>query len=122
MSRASSSPLHLGATWAGSTDDRLPEELDAAIIFAPVGALVPLALGAVRKGGTVVCAGIHMSEIPAFSYDLLWGERTLRSVANLTRQDGTEFLALAHQIPVHAAVETLPARPGERRAVQAARR
>jgi propanol-preferring alcohol dehydrogenase len=100
--------LHLGATWAGSTDDRLPEELDAAIIFAPVGALVPLALGAVRKGGTVVCAGIHMSEIPAFSYDLLWGERTLRSVANLTRQDGTGFLALAHQIPVHAAVETLP--------------
>jgi alcohol dehydrogenase, propanol-preferring len=100
--------LSLGATWAGSTDDPLPEELDAAIIFAPVGALVPLALGAVRKGGTVVCAGIHMSEIPAFSYDLLWGERTLRSVANLTRQDGTEFLALAHQIPVHAAVETLP--------------
>jgi propanol-preferring alcohol dehydrogenase len=100
--------LHLGATWAGSTDDRLPEELDAAIIFAPVGTLVPLSLGAVRKGGTVVCAGIHMSEIPAFSYDLLWGERTLRSVANLTRQDGTEFLALAHQIPVHAAVETLP--------------
>ena len=100
--------LSLGATWAGSTDDPLPEELDAAIIFAPVGALVPLALGAVRKGGTVVCAGIHMSDIPAFSYDLLWGERTLRSVANLTRQDGTEFLALAHQIPVHAAVETLP--------------
>ena len=100
--------LHLGATWAGSTEDRPPEELDAAIIFAPVGALVPLALGAVRKGGTVVCAGIHMSEIPAFSYDLLWGERTLRSVANLTRQDGAEFLALAHQIPVHAAVETLP--------------
>jgi propanol-preferring alcohol dehydrogenase len=99
--------LHLGAVWAGGTDEPLPEQLDAAIIFAPVGALVPLALGAVRKGGTVVCAGIHMSEIPAFSYDLLWGERTLRSVANLTRLDGNEFLALAHQIPVHAAVETL---------------
>jgi propanol-preferring alcohol dehydrogenase len=100
--------LHLGAVWAGGTDETLPEQLDAAIIFAPVGALVPLALGAVRKGGTVVCAGIHMSEIPAFSYDLLWGERTLRSVANLTRLDGTEFLALAHRIPVHAEVETLP--------------
>jgi propanol-preferring alcohol dehydrogenase len=100
--------LHLGAVWAGGTDATLPEQLDAAIIFAPVGALVPLALAAVRKGGTVVCAGIHMSEIPAFSYDLLWGERTLRSVANLTRQDGTEFLALAYQIPVHAEVETLP--------------
>jgi propanol-preferring alcohol dehydrogenase len=99
--------LHLGAVWAGGTDEPLPEQLDAAIIFAPVGALVPLALGAVRKGGTVVCAGIHMSEIPAFSYDLLWGERTLRSVANLTRLDGNEFLAIAHQIPVHAAVETL---------------
>jgi propanol-preferring alcohol dehydrogenase len=100
--------LQLGAEWAGGTDEPLPEQLDAAIIFAPVGALVPLALGAVRKGGTVVCAGIHMSEIPAFSYDLLWGERTLRSVANLTRLDGSEFLALAHQIPVRAAVETLP--------------
>ena len=100
--------LHLGATWAGGTDEPLPEELDAAIIFAPVGTLVPLALGAVRKGGTVVCAGIHMSDIPSFSYDLLWGERTLRSVANLTRRDGTEFLALAHRIPVHAEVETLP--------------
>jgi propanol-preferring alcohol dehydrogenase len=100
--------LQLGAEWAGGTDEPLPEQLDAAIIFAPVGALVPLALGAVRKGGTVVCAGIHMSEIPAFSYDLLWGERTLRSVANLTRLDGSEFLALVHQIPVRAAVETLP--------------
>jgi propanol-preferring alcohol dehydrogenase len=98
----------LGAVWAGGTDAKLPEELDAAIIFAPVGALVPLALGAVRKGGTVVCAGIHMSDIPSFSYDLLWGERTLRSVANLTRRDGTEFLALAPKIPVHAEVETLP--------------
>jgi alcohol dehydrogenase, propanol-preferring len=100
--------IDIGAEWAGGTDEPLPEELDAAIIFAPVGALVPLALGAVRKGGTVVCAGIHMSDIPSFSYDLLWGERTVRSVANLTRRDGTEFLALAHRIPVHAEVETLP--------------
>jgi alcohol dehydrogenase, propanol-preferring len=100
--------MQLGAVWAGGTDERPPEQLDAAIIFAPVGALVPLALAAVRKGGTVVCAGIHMSDIPSFSYDLLWGERTLRSVANLTRRDGTEFLALAHQIPVRAQVETLP--------------
>ena len=99
---------HLGVEWAGGTDQALPEELDAAIIFAPVGALVPLALGAVRKGGTVVCAGIHMSDIPSFSYDLLWGERVVRSVANLTRQDGREFLALAHRIPVRAQVETLP--------------
>jgi propanol-preferring alcohol dehydrogenase len=100
--------MQLGAAWAGDTDETLPEELDAAIIFAPVGALVPLALGAVAKGGTVVCAGIHMSDIPSFSYDLLWGERTIRSVANLTRRDGTEFLALAHRIPVRAQVETLP--------------
>jgi len=100
--------LHLGATWAGDTDQTLPEELDAAIIFAPVGALVPLALGAVAKGGIVVCAGIHMSDIPSFSYDLLWGERTVRSVANLTRRDGIEFLALAHQIPVRTQVDTLP--------------
>ena len=99
---------HLGAVWAGDTDQTLPDELDAAIIFAPVGALVPLALGAVGKGGIVVCAGIHMSDIPSFPYDLLWGERTLRSVANLTRRDGTEFLALAHRIPVRAEVETLP--------------
>jgi alcohol dehydrogenase, propanol-preferring len=100
--------LHLGAEWAGGTDQPLPEELDAAIIFAPVGALVPLALAAIAKGGTVVCAGIHMSDIPSFSYDLLWGERTVRSVANLTRRDGIEFLALAHRIPVRAQVETLP--------------
>jgi propanol-preferring alcohol dehydrogenase len=100
--------MDLGVEWAGATDEALPEELDAAIIFAPVGALVPLALGAVRKGGTVVCAGIHMSDIPSFSYDLLWGERVVRSVANLTRQDGHEFLALAHRIPVRAQVETLP--------------
>ena len=99
---------HLGAEWAGGSDEKPPEELDAAIIFAPVGPLVPLALGAVAKGGTVVCAGIHMSDIPSFSYDLLWGERSVRSVANLTRRDGTEFLALAHKIPVRAEVETLP--------------
>ena len=100
--------MRLGAVWAGDTDQTLPDELDAAIIFAPVGSLVPLALGAVRKGGTVVCAGIHMSDIPSFPYDLLWGERSVRSVANLTRRDGTEFLALAHRIPVRAEVETLP--------------
>src|SRR6202163_2615533 len=95
-----------GASWAGGTDEQLPEPLDAAIIFAPVGALVPQALGAVVKGGVVVCAGIHMSEIPAFSYDMLWGERTVRSVANLTRNDGVEFLALAPRVPVQTMVET----------------
>src|SRR3984957_6535615 len=100
--------MRVGAVWAGGTDQTPPEELDAAIIFAPVGALVPVALGAVAKGGTVVCAGIHMSDIPSFSYDLLWGERTVRSVANLTRRDGAEFLALAHRIPVRAEIETLP--------------
>jgi len=96
----------LGAEWAGSGPP--PEELDAVLIFAPAGELVPAALRAVAKGGTVVCAGIHMSEIPAFSYDLLWGERTLRSVANLTRHDGHEFLALAPRAPVRTAVETFP--------------
>jgi propanol-preferring alcohol dehydrogenase len=90
----------LGAEWAGSSTERPPEELDAAIIFAPVGELVPAALAAVAKGGVVVCAGIHMTEIPSFSYDLLWGERALRSVANLTRQDGEEFLELAPKVPV----------------------
>jgi propanol-preferring alcohol dehydrogenase len=98
----------LGAVWAGAADERPPEELDAAIIFAPAGALVPAALAAVAKGGTVVCAGIHMSDIPSFPYDLLWGERTLRSVANLTRNDGEEFLALAPQVPVRTHVETFP--------------
>jgi propanol-preferring alcohol dehydrogenase len=97
-----------GAVWAGGTDEALPEELDAAIIFAPAGELVPKALAAVAKGGTVVCAGIHMSDIPSFSYDLLWGERTVRSVANLTRRDGTEFLALAPRVPVRTVVDTLP--------------
>ena len=90
----------LGATWAGASDDRPPEELDAAIIFAPVGALVPAALAAVRKGGTVVCGGIHMSDIPSFPYELLWGERSLASVANLTRKDAAEFMTIAPKIPV----------------------
>jgi propanol-preferring alcohol dehydrogenase len=85
----------LGAVWAGGSDERPPETLDAAVIFAPVGALVPTALGAVAKGGTVVCAGIHMSDIPAFPYSLLWGERSVRSVANLTRKDAEEFLEVA---------------------------
>jgi propanol-preferring alcohol dehydrogenase len=95
----------LGADWAGGSDEPPPEELDAAIIFAPVGALVPAALRAVRKAGAVVCAGIHMSDIPSFAYDLLYGERVVRSVANLTRRDGEEFLALAPQVPVRTEVE-----------------
>jgi alcohol dehydrogenase, propanol-preferring len=98
----------LGAEWAGSSLERPPEPVDAAIVFAPAGALVPTALASVAKGGTVVCAGIHMSEIPAFPYDLLWGERSVRSVANLTRADGEEFMALAPQVPVHTEVETFP--------------
>ncbi|MBD2357938.1 zinc-dependent alcohol dehydrogenase family protein [Tolypothrix sp. FACHB-123] len=96
----------LGATWAGSSEELPPEPLDAAIIFAPIGKLVPTALRAVAKGGTVICAGIHMSEIPAFPYDILWEERVLRSVANLTRQDGEEFLALAPQVPIHTEINT----------------
>ncbi len=100
--------LSLGAEWAGDSLGPPPEELDAAIIFAPVGELVPAALRAVAKGGTVVCAGIHMSDIPSFPYELLWGERVLRSVANLTRQDGHEFLALAPQVPVRTEIETFP--------------
>ncbi|HBR27717.1 MAG TPA: hypothetical protein DD732_11955, partial [Rhizobiales bacterium] len=94
----------LGAEWAGSSTERPPEELDAAIIFAPVGELVPAALAVVAKGGVVVCAGIHMSDIPSFSYELLWGERVLRSVANLTRADAREFLALAPKVPVKTTV------------------
>jgi propanol-preferring alcohol dehydrogenase len=90
----------LGAEWAGGSDEAPPEELDAAIIFAPVGALVPVALRALAKAGSVVCAGIHMSDIPAFPYELLWGERVVRSVANLSRRDGEEFLALAPRVPV----------------------
>jgi propanol-preferring alcohol dehydrogenase len=100
--------LSLGAAWAGGTDDRPPEELDAAILFAPAGELVPLALGHVRKGGVVVCAGIHMSDIPSFPYARLWGERIVRSVANLTRVDGVEFLALAPGVPVRTEVEAVP--------------
>jgi alcohol dehydrogenase, propanol-preferring len=98
----------LGAVWAGGSDETPPEELDAAIIFAPVGELVPLALRALAKGGAVVCAGIRMTDIPAFPYELLWGERVLRSVANLTRQDGQEFLALAPQVPVRTEVQAFP--------------
>ncbi len=98
----------MGAEWAGSSEESPPEPLDAAIIFAPVGALVPAALHAVAKGGTVVCAGIHMSPIPSFPYDILWGERTVRSVANLTRRDGEEFLALAPQAGVRTETEALP--------------
>lgn len=96
----------LGAEWAGGSSEQPPEELDAAIIFAPVGALVPLALRAVRKAGVVVCAGIHMSDIPSFPYELLWEERMLRSVANLTRRDGEDFLALAARVPVRSEVQT----------------
>ena len=98
----------LGAEWAGGSDQLPPEELDAAIIFAPVGALVPTALRTVAKGGVVVCAGIHMSDIPSFPYDILWGEKTVRSVANLTRRDGQEFMALAPQVPVRTEIETFP--------------
>ena len=96
-----------GVEWAGDSTATPPEPLDAAILFAPVGSLVPAALRATAKGGTVVCAGIHMSEIPAFPYDLLWGERTVRSVANLTRRDGEEFLALAPRVPVKTTTEVL---------------
>ena len=95
----------LGAVWAGGSDELPPEPLEAALIFAPVGALVPQALRALEKGGTVVCAGIHMSDIPAFPYALLWEERVVRSVANLTRQDGEEFLSIAPQVPVRTEVQ-----------------
>ena len=97
-----------GAAWAGDSDERPPAPLDAAIIFAPVGPLVPRALRAVGPGGTVVCAGIHMSAVPSFPYEILWEERVLRSVANLTREDATAFLELAPEIPVEAAAEALP--------------
>lgn len=100
--------LRLGAAWAGDSTQPPPEELDAALIFAPVGALIPAALKAVSKGGTVVCGGIHMSDIPEFPYRLLWEERVLRSVANLTRQDGEEFLRLAPQVAVRTEVEAFP--------------
>jgi propanol-preferring alcohol dehydrogenase len=98
----------LGAEWAGGSDDMPPAPLDAAILFAPVGALVPSALAAVCKGGRVVCGGIHMSDIPAFPYRLLWEERSLASVANLTRADGREFLALAHEAKVRTTTTPYP--------------
>ena len=100
--------LSLGADWAGPSDLAPPEPLDAAIIFAPVGELIPLALAATAKGGVVVCAGIHMSDIPSFPYELLWGERSVRSVANLTRRDGEEFLELAPRVPVRTEVRPYP--------------
>lgn len=96
----------LGATWAGSSDETAPAPLDAAILFAPAGELVPVALRAVRKGGVVVCAGIHMSDVPSFPYAILWGERSIGSVANLTRRDGEEFLAIAPRVPVRTTIET----------------
>jgi propanol-preferring alcohol dehydrogenase len=98
----------MGAAWAGGSDATPPEPLDAAILFAPVGALVPAALRATVKGGTVVCAGIHMSDIPSFPYEILWGERVVRSVANLTRRDGEEFLALAGRSPIRTEVRRYP--------------
>jgi propanol-preferring alcohol dehydrogenase len=98
----------LGAEWAGASGEQPPEPLDAAIIFAPVGELVPVALRALERGGVVVCAGIHMSDIPSFPYELLWEERVIRSVANLTRQDGGEFLELAPRVPVETVIEVFP--------------
>lgn len=98
----------MGAIWAGTIEESAPQPLDAAIVFAPVGAFIPIALKAVKKGGTVVSAGIHMSDIPSFPYKLLWEERVLRSVANLTRQDGEEFLALAPRIPIHTETTLYP--------------
>ncbi len=100
--------LGLGAVWAGDALAGPPEELDAVIVFAPAGELVPAALGHLDRGGSVICAGIHMSDVPAFPYELVWGERSVRSVANLTRADGDEFLELAPEIPVRTEVETFP--------------
>jgi len=102
------SAYELGAVWAGGSDEMPPEKLDAAIIFAPVGALVPAALRALAKGGIIVCGGIHMSDIPSFPYVDLWGERTICSVANLTRRDGEEFLEIAPRVPVKTKTETFP--------------
>lgn len=104
--------LQMGAEWAGNSDQSPPRLLDAAIIFAPVGALIPRALKAVRKGGSVIAAGIHMSDIPQFPYDLLWGERSVRSVANLTREDGIQFLKLAESIPVKTETTAYPLEKG----------
>jgi len=100
--------IGLGAVWAGGSNEMPPEKLDAAIIFAPVGQLVPLALKAVAKGGIVVCGGIHMSDIPSFPYSILWQERSICSVANLTRRDGAEFMALAPKVPVRTEIESFP--------------
>ena len=100
--------LSLGAVWAGDSTTKPPVALDAAIIFAPIGPLLPTALAATAKGGVVVCGGIHMSDIPSFPYDILWGERVVRSVANLTRQDGEEFLALAPKVPIRTEVQIFP--------------
>ena len=105
---AASLALELGAEWAGDSAGPAPEELDAAIIFAPVGALVPAALRASAKGATIVCAGIHMSDIPSFPYEILWGERSVSSVANLTRRDGHEFMEIAPKVPVRTEVEERP--------------
>src|SRR3954469_22872764 len=106
--RAAEFAREIGAEWVGASGDEPPEELDAALIFAPAGELVPAALRVTAKGGTVVCGGIHMSDIPSFPYELLWGERVVRSVANLTRRDGEEFLALAPRVPVRTQVTTYP--------------
>ena len=106
--RAQQFARSLGVSWAGGSDERPPEELDTAIIFAPVGSLVPAALAAVRKGGTVVCGGIHMSDIPSFPYDLLWGERVICSVANLTREDANEFMKVAPKVPVRTTTHVFP--------------
>ena len=106
--------MHLGAVWIGGSDQPPPEPLDAAIIFAPVGELVPSALRAVAKGGRVVCGGIHMTDIPSFPYAILWGERSIRSVANLTREDGTTFLELAGRVPIETTIERYPLEEGNR--------
>ena len=106
--------LELGAAWAGGSDRQPPEPLDAALIFAPAGELVPAALRAVAKGGIVVCGGIHMSQIPAFPYEILWGERVVRSVANLTRGDGEEFFALAQRVPVRTKATLYPLEEADR--------
>ncbi len=111
----------LGAAWAGGSDETPPEPLDAAIIFAPVGALVPAVLAAVRRGGRVICAGIHMSDIPSFPYGLLWGERRLESVAHLTRSDGEAFMSLARELGLRASVERFPL-AGANRALERLRR
>jgi len=113
-SRTQAFARSLGATWAGGSDEQPPVELDAALIFAPAGPLVPAALSVLAPGGVVVCAGIHMSDIPAFAYELLWHERSVRSVANLTRQDGFELLELAPRVPIRTTVTTYPLAEAER--------